>query len=108
MTASITVVDVPAGKVVKTFAVDPGPRALAVDTGRNQLFVLAEGTGTLDVVDLNSYGVTARINAGDTERQGNWVLPLITSMTPNTAAAGSTFTLTITGTNLQSVKDLEF
>lgn len=108
MTASVTVVDVTAGQVVKTFPVDPGPRALAINPGTNQLLVLAEGTGTLDIVDLSSYAVTARLDAGSTDRVGNWLLPLITSMTPNTAAVGSTFTLTITGTNLQSVKALEF
>jgi DNA-binding beta-propeller fold protein YncE len=108
MTAGITVVDVAAGKVVRTFPVDPGPRALAINAARNQLLVLAEGTGTLDIVDLNTYAVTARINAGDTDRQGSWTLPVITSMNPNTAAAGSTFTLTITGSNLQSVRKVEF
>ena len=108
MTASVTVVDLAGGKVVKTFPVDPGPRALAVNTAKNQLLVLAEGTGTLDVVDLSSYGITTRVNAADTERQSNWTLPLVSAMNPNTAAAGSTFTLVITGANLQAVKDIEF
>ena len=108
MTASVTVVDVAAAKVVKAFPVDPGPRALAVNSNKNQLLVLAEGTGTLDVVDLGSYSITARLNAGASERQGNWVLPLISSMLPNTATAGSTFTLTIAGSNFQGVKDLDF
>jgi len=108
MTASVTAVDLAAGKVVKTFPVDPGPRALAVNTAKNQLLVLAEGTGTLDVVDLSSYGITTRVNAADTERQGNWTLPLVSAMNPNTAAAGSTFSLAITGSHLQAVKDIEF
>ncbi len=108
MTSSVTVVDLVGGKVVKTFSVDPGPRALAVNTAKNQLMVLAEGTGTLDVVDMSSYGIMTRMNGGDTERQGNWMLPLISSMTPSSAAAGSTFTLTLTGTNLQSVTGIEF
>lgn len=108
MTASVTVVDLAAGKVVKTFSVDPGPRAMAVNTAKNQLMVLAEGTGTLDVVDMTTYGMMTRMNGADTERQGNWTLPLISSMTPNSAAGGSTFTLTITGTNLQSVTGIEF
>lgn len=51
--ASVTVVDLAEGKVVKTFPVDPGPRALAVGTATNQLLVLCEGTGTLDVVDMH-------------------------------------------------------
>lgn len=108
MTASITVVDLAGGKVVKTFTVDPGPRALAVNTAKNQLLVLAEGTGTLDVVDLGSYSITTRLDAGGTERQGNWPLASISSMAPNTAAAGATLALTITGTNLQGVTGLEF
>ena len=108
MTASVTAVDLTAGKVVKTFPVDPGPRALALNAAKNQLLVLAEGTGTLDVVDLSSFGITSRMNAGDTESQGNWTLPLISSITPTAASAGSSFTLTITGTNLQTVNDLEF
>ena len=108
MSASITVVDLAGGKVVKTFPVDPGPRALAVNPAKNQLLVLAEGTGTLDVVDLGSYSITTRLDAGATERQGNWPLASTSSMTPGAAAAGATFTLTMTGTNLQGVTGLEF
>jgi uncharacterized protein (TIGR03437 family) len=108
MTASVTAVDLAAGQVIKTFPVDPGPRALAVNAAKNQLLVLAEGTGTLDVVDLSSYAIAARLNAGDTERVGNWTLPLISSVTPNAAAPDSSFTLTIAGANLQAVKDIEF
>jgi len=109
MTASVTVVDMAAGKVLQTFPVDPGPRALAVNAAKNQLLVLAEGTGTLDVVDLNSYTILTRIDAGGTERQGTWLLPLISTVAPNTAAAGAApFTLTITGSNFQEVNGLEF
>ena len=108
MTASVTVADLTSGAVVKTFPVDPGPMALAVNTAKNQLLVLAEGTGTLDIVDLASYGILTRINAGDTERQGQFTLPLITAITPSSAAAGSTFTLTITGSGLQGIQSVEF
>jgi uncharacterized protein (TIGR03437 family) len=69
MTASVTVADLAAAAVVKTFPVDPGPMALAVNAAQNKLLVLAEGTGTLDVVDLSSYGIVSRIDAGSTERQ---------------------------------------
>ena len=108
MTASITVVDLLDGKVLKTFPVDPGPRSLAVNPAKNQLLVLAEGTGTLDVVDLSTYGIVARLDAGDTERQGEWTLPQVISIAPTTAAVGSAFVLTIAGSGLQSVKGLEF
>ena len=108
MTASVTAVDLATEAVVKTFSVDPGPHSLAVNAAKNQLLVLAERTGTLDLVDLNSYKVTSRVNAGDSERQGSWVLPLGTAITPKTASAGSSCLLKITGTNLRSVKDIEF
>ena len=107
MTASVTVADLASAAVVKTFPVDPGPMALAVNTAKNQLVVLAEGTGTLDVVDLASYGILTRINAGDTERQGQFTMPLISSITPNSASAGSTFALTVTGSGFQGIQGIE-
>ena len=108
MSGAVTVVDLNAGKVTKTFAVDPGPCALGIDPSTGQLVVLAEGTGTLDLIDMSSYGITGRMDAGLTERQGSWTLPLISSMTPTTATVGSSLTLTITGSNLQAVNDIEF
>jgi hypothetical protein len=82
--------------------------ALAVNSAKNQLLVLAEGTGTLDIVDLASYGIVSRIDAGGTERQGQFTMPWITSITPNTAATGSSFTLTIAGSGLKGVQGIEF
>lgn len=108
MTASVTVADLASGTVLKTFPVDPGPMALAVNPARNQLLVLAEGTGTLDVVDLASYGIVSRIDAGSTERQGQFTMPLISSITPASASAGSTFTLTVTGSGFQGIQGIEF
>lgn len=106
--SSVSVVDLGTGQVVKVIPVDYGPCALAVNPATNQLVVLAGGTGTLDVIDLDSGQVVARLNGADTERQGRWTLPWITAVTPNTAAAGTTFTLTINGTGFQSVHDIEF
>lgn len=108
MTASVTIADLVSGAVVKTFPVDPGPMALAVNTAKNQLIVLAEGTGTLDIVDLTSYGIVARIDAGSTERQGQFTMPLVSSMSPTSAAPGSSLTLTITGSGFQGVQGIEF
>lgn len=108
MTATVTVVDLPSATVQRTFSVDPGPTALAVVPAKNQLLVMAEGTGTLDVVDLSSYGIVARLNAGDTERVGRFTMPWISAITPNTAAAGSTFTLTIAGSDLQTADGVAF
>ena len=76
--------------------------------GKGQLLVLAEGTGTLDMVDLSSYAITARLNAGDTQRVGTWPLPLISSIAPTTASIGTSFTLVINGSNFQAVKNIEF
>ena len=108
MTASVTVADITSGSVTKTFTVDPGPMAVAVNAANNQLLVLAEGTGTLDVVDLGSFGIVSRINAGSTERQGEFTMPYVISITPNTAAAGSSFTLTISGSGFQGAQGIEF
>ena len=108
MTASVTVADLASAAVVKTFPVDPGPMALAVNTAKNQLLVLAEGTGTLDIVDLASYGILNRIDAGGTERQGQFTMPLISSITPSSASAGSTFTMTIAGSGFQGIQSIEF
>ena len=108
MTASVTELDLMEGKIMNTFDVDPGPIALCINPTGNQLMVLAEGTGTLDVVDVPTYGIMMRLNAADTERQGTWELPWISSITPNTAAAGSSFTLTINGSNLQDVTSVAF
>ncbi len=108
MTGSITVLDLTAGAVTKTFPVDPGPRSLALDAAKNHLLVLAEGTGTVDVVDLSTFAILTRLNAGEGDRQGTWAMPWITSMSPGSAAVGSTFTLTLVGSNLQQVHDVEF
>jgi hypothetical protein len=82
--------------------------AVAVAPVRNQLLVLCEGTGTLDLVDLTSYAVVQRIDAGETEREGEFTMPLISSITPSSASAGSTFTLTVTGSGFQTVQGMEF
>jgi DNA-binding beta-propeller fold protein YncE len=107
MTASVTVADL-SGNVARTFPVDPGPIALSAVPAKNQLLVLAEGTGTLDVIDLTSYSIVSRINAGDTERDGDFLMPLISSVNPSSAAVGSTFTLTLSGSGFQDVQQLDF
>ena len=108
MNASVTVADLASASVQKTFAVDPGPMALAVNTAKNQLLVLAEGTGTVDVVDLSTSNIIARLNAGDTEHQDQFRMPFVTSISPNSGAIGSTQTITIKGSNLDSAKSIDF
>lgn len=106
--SSVTAFNASTGAVVKTFAVDPGPRALAVNAARNQLLVLCEGTGTIAVVDLASYAVVNRLDAGETVKTDRWTLPAATSLTPASALVGETVTMVIAGTNLKLVKSLEF
>jgi uncharacterized protein (TIGR03437 family) len=108
MTASITVADLASGSVLQTFSVDPGPIALAVDHADSQLLILAEGTGTVDAVDLTAHSVVARMNGGETERQGQFTMPVISSVTPASMSAGSTFTLTIAGSGFGAVHDVQF
>lgn len=108
MEATVAVVDLSSGNVVKTFPVDPGPRSLTVNAAKNQILVLCQGTGTLDLVDLGTYAVTGRIIATSGSTSGSWTLPAITSITPNAAKIGSSFTLTINGSNFQGITDVEF
>ncbi len=108
MSAAVAVVDLTSGAVTKTFAVDPGPVALAVDPANNRLMVLSEGTGVLDAVDLSSYSITSRMSGTSTARTGTFLMPLIASITPASAAPGASFTLTINGSGLQSVTGMDF
>ena len=108
MAASVIVADLASASVVKTFTVDPGPIALAVNSNKNQLLVLAEGTGTLDLVDLGSFQITQRINVADTERQGQFAMPSIASISPNNGAVGATLTLTIVGNGFTGTRGVEF
>lgn len=109
MTAGITVADLNTATVVRTFPVDPGPRALAVNPTANQLLVLSQATGVLAVVDLGAYRIVDRINAVETAKQGRWILPVIFSINPTSGqAGGAPFTLTVAGANLETVKEIEF
>jgi uncharacterized protein (TIGR03437 family) len=101
-----------------TVKVDLGARALAIDAKDNVLVVSNEGTGTLVLVSLASNTVTGRITAvrssddddhddhSDRGRATN--LPAIQSLSPASGKAGTTFTLTVTGTNLTGATELSF
>jgi len=102
-------------------AVDPGARSIAVDTLDNLLLVSSESSGTVTLVDLSGAGtrVTGAINAvrgeGETTAQNDRSdrdhaanTPVITSMTPSQAAAGSTVQLTVNGSNLGGAFDAWF
>ena len=106
---------------ITTIKVDLGARALAIDTKDNLLVVSNEGSGTLALVDLKSNQVVARINAvqsamgdddGDDDHSDRGGIsansPAIQALTPNSGKAGTTFTLTIAGTNLTGATDLVF
>ena len=108
MAATVAVVDLSAGTVVRTFPVDPGPRSLAVNAAKNQILILCQGTGTVDLVDLTTYTVIDRINATSGNADGNWKLPAITAITPTTGRIGSSFLLAINGSNFQGIHDVEF
>ena len=108
MSANVTAVDLASGSIVKTFSVDPDPRSLDVNPANNQLLVLCQGTGTLDVVDSGSGGMLTRMNAASGDTTGAWTLPVVSSITPTAAAAGASFTLLVNGTNLQTVTRIEF
>ncbi len=103
---------------ITTVKVDLGARALAIDTKDNLLVVSNEGTGTLVLVNLNSNAVTGRIDAvrsdgnddqddrSDRDRASN--LPAVQTLSPASGKAGTTFTLTITGSNLGGATEISF
>jgi uncharacterized protein (TIGR03437 family) len=106
---------------IVTVKVDLGARALAIDTKDNLLVVSNEGSGTLVLVDLNTNQVTAHIDAvqassaeGDTgdddhsDRKAAKNVPIMSTLSPLSAKAGTTFTLTITGKNLTGASNVIF
>jgi len=102
---------------LSTVKVDLGARSLAIDAKDNLLVVSNEGSGTLVVVDLSTNTVTARINAVSTspedvddhgDRDGAMNLPAIQSLTPASAKAGVTTSLSLTGQNLTGATSVVF
>ena len=100
-----------AAGAVTTIKVDLGPRALTIDAKDNLLVVSNEGTGTLVLIDLGTNKVVGRIAAVETgmqgdddqddhsDRNGAANVPGIASLAPASAKAGTTLSLTITGSN---------
>lgn len=103
-----------------TIKVDLGARALAVDVKDGVLLVLNEGSGTIALVDLTNLSLIGRINGVQPEMEGDdnsddhsdhdhgGNVPSITAVTPATASSNSTFTLTVTGTNLTGATGVLF
>ncbi len=108
MTGTVVAADLNSGSIIHSMTVDPGPVSLAVDTVSNSLLALSEGTGVLDAIDLGSYTITSRMNGVATERVGTFLMPLVYSISPTSGAPGTTFTLTLSGANLQNVTGLGF
>ena len=101
--------------------VDLGARALAVDTLDNWLVVVNQGSGTLVLVDLTNHQVIGKVSGvrgefegenehrddrSDRERTAN--SPALASLSPKSAPAGTTFTITIGGTNFQGAREIAF
>ena len=94
-----------------------GVRSLAVDTKDNLLLATDEGAGLITLIDLTTMRVVGSINAvkasnddqddhGD--RNGAPNLPVVTSISPAAAKAGTTFTLTVNGKNLNGATEVIF
>ncbi len=114
----------PTGTLQSTTSIrsDIGTRALAIDTTDKLLVTVNEGSGNISLIDLNSNSVTDRLNGvrsenenegedhddhGDRDRGAN--TPVITSVTPTSASAGTTnLAFTIAGTNLAGATGIAF
>jgi uncharacterized protein (TIGR03437 family) len=109
-----------AAGTVTTIKVDLGPRALAIDVKDNLLVVSNEGTGTLVLVDLTSNQVVGKINAVQTEmegdddqddhsdRNGAANVPTISSVSPASSKAGTSVNITINGANFTGATSVIF
>jgi uncharacterized protein (TIGR03437 family) len=106
---------------ITSIKVDLGPRALAIDVKDNLLVVSNEGTGTLVLIDLGSNTIAGRINAVRSNSQGDdngddhsdhdgapGTLPSVVSVSPVTGKAGTSFTMTLTGTGLKGATGVQF
>jgi uncharacterized protein (TIGR03437 family) len=100
-------------------AVDAGARAIAVDSLNNLWLVSSEASGTLALIDLSTNQVTGTINAvrgegestarndrSDRDRAAN--TPVIVSMVPAQAAAGTTVQIAVNGRNVGGTFDVYF
>lgn len=119
---SISVIPFKAGSLGTPIVVkvDLGARALAIDVKDNLLVVSNEASGNLALVDLDTNQVVAKVDAvhthmnGDDEnddhndRNSSANAPVIQSLSVASGKAGSSFTLTITGTNLTGATSVEF
>jgi YVTN family beta-propeller protein len=105
-----------------TFKVDLGARALAVDSLDQLLVVSSEGSGSLVVVDLSTTQIAGRINTVRSEHEAEGVdvdnhndheraaanATTVSGISPSSATAGTTFTLTVNGTNLTGAAGVQF
>jgi YVTN family beta-propeller protein len=93
-----------------TINLDPGLRSVAIDTLDNVAVVSSESSGTVSLIDLTSQRVAGTINAvrsetesaarnDRTDRDHAANTPVITSVIPAQAAAGSTVQLTVNVSN---------
>jgi uncharacterized protein (TIGR03437 family) len=119
---SVSVIPFKAGSLGTPIIVkaDLGARALAIDVKDNLLVVSNEASGNLALVDLDTNKVAGRVNAvhtqmsGDDEkddhndRNNSANAPVIQSLSAASGKAGSSFSLTITGTNLTGATDVQF
>jgi len=118
---TIAPIGVKGGSAPVTVKADLGARAVAVDLADNLLLVANQGTGAIVLMDLSTNKVTGRINAVRSEHEAESddrnnhndrttaaTAPTITSIAPANAAAGTTFTLTVHGTNLQGADNIFF
>jgi hypothetical protein len=94
-----------------------GARALAVDALDKLLIVANQGSGNLTLIDLTTNRVVGQIDAvrsnededDDHEDRGRSAnLPTVSSLAPSSGKQGTTFALTITGTNLTGASDVIF
>lgn len=111
MSASVVSMDVNSGTILNTATTDPGPRSLAMAPQGNSMFVLAQGTQTVNMMNLTGGGgmvMGPRMGGTGGTPGPAYGMPLVTSVSPKSAKPGTTFTLTVSGSNLSGVNNVDF
>ncbi len=103
----------------KTIKVGIGARALAVDELDKVLLVTNQGSGEVVLIDLTTNTITGKINGVRSEnedddndnrndRDNAANVPVISSVSPAKAKAGTTFLLTLAGKNFEGAIEVVF
>lgn len=111
MSANVTSMNLGTGAIMNITTTDPGPRSLVIEPPGNSMLVLAQGTQTVVMMNLTGGGgmsMSSRMSGTGGSPGAAYQMPVVASVSPNSAKAGTTFSLTLNGSNLSLVNNVDF